>query len=170
MAEPFLSEVRIMSFEFAPKGWALCNGQLLPINQNQALFSLLGTTFGGDGRVNFALPDLRGRAPIHVGSGHTLGERRRRAGAYAQYRRAADPHPCAERFLVRWNAIGPRREPVGEGGTGKSLPGTEQPGSNEFSVGAQRRRFPGTPQHAAVSGTEFLHCAAGHFPVAELRR
>src|SRR5688572_11461856 len=75
MAEPFLSEVRIMSFVFAPKGWALCNGQLLPINQNQALFSLLGTTFGGDGRVNFALPDLRARSPIHVGSGHTLGER-----------------------------------------------------------------------------------------------
>lgn len=75
MAEPFLSEIRIMSFEFAPKGWALCNGQLLPINQNQALFSLLGTTFGGDGRVNFALPDLRARVPIHVGSGHTLGER-----------------------------------------------------------------------------------------------
>jgi microcystin-dependent protein len=75
MAEPFLSELRIMSFEFAPKGWALSNGQLLPINQNQALFSLLGTTFGGDGRVNFALPDLRGRTPIHVGSGHTLGER-----------------------------------------------------------------------------------------------
>ncbi len=75
MAEPFLSEIRIMSFQFAPKGWALCNGQLLPINQNQGLFSLLGTTFGGDGRVNFALPDLRGRTPIHVGSGHTLGER-----------------------------------------------------------------------------------------------
>ena len=75
MAEPFLSEIRIMSFVFAPKGWALCNGQLLPINQNQALFSLLGTTFGGDGRVNFGLPDLRGRAPIHVGSAHTLGER-----------------------------------------------------------------------------------------------
>jgi microcystin-dependent protein len=75
MAEPFLSEIRIMSFGFAPKGWALCNGQLLPINQNQALFSLLGTTFGGDGRVNFALPDLRARASIHAGSGHTLGER-----------------------------------------------------------------------------------------------
>lgn len=75
MAEPFLSEVRMMSFVFAPKGWALCNGQLLPINQNQALFSLLGTTFGGDGRVNFALPDLRGRTPIHVGGSHTLGER-----------------------------------------------------------------------------------------------
>jgi microcystin-dependent protein len=75
MAEPFLSELRLMSFVFAPKGWAQCNGQLLPINQNQALFSLLGTTFGGDGRVNFALPDLRGRVPMHVGDGHTLGER-----------------------------------------------------------------------------------------------
>src|SRR5262249_55784750 len=75
MAEPFLSEIRIMSFGFPPKGWALCDGQLLPINQNQALFSLLGTTYGGDGRVNFGLPDLQGRVPIHMGSGHTLGER-----------------------------------------------------------------------------------------------
>ena len=75
MAEPFLSEIRIMSFGFPPKGWALCNGQLLPINQNQALFSLLGTTYGGDGRVNFGLPDLRARVPIHMGAGHTLGER-----------------------------------------------------------------------------------------------
>jgi microcystin-dependent protein len=75
MAEPFLAEIRIMSFVFPPKGWALCDGQLLPINQNQALFSLLGTTYGGDGRVNFGLPDLRARVPIHVGSGHTLGER-----------------------------------------------------------------------------------------------
>lgn len=75
MAEPFLAEIRLMSFNFAPKGWAQCNGQLLPINQNQALFALLGTTYGGDGRVNFALPDLRGRVPIHVGSGFTLGQR-----------------------------------------------------------------------------------------------
>src|SRR6266850_1208338 len=75
MAEPFLSEIRIMSFVFAPKGWALCDGQLLPINQNQALFSLLGTTFGGDGRVSFGLPDLRGRTPIHMGNSHVLGER-----------------------------------------------------------------------------------------------
>jgi microcystin-dependent protein len=75
VAEPFLSEIRLMSFVFAPKGWALCNGQFLPINQNQALFSLLGTTFGGNGQTTFALPDLRGRVPIHVGSGHTLGER-----------------------------------------------------------------------------------------------
>lgn len=80
MAEPFLSEIRLMSFNYPPKGWALCNGQLLPINQNQALFALLGTVFGGDGRTNFALPDLRGRVPIHVGSGHVLGDR---GGEYA---------------------------------------------------------------------------------------
>jgi len=64
-----------MSFNFAPTGWAQCNGQLLPINQNQALFSLLGTTYGGDGRVNFGLPNLQGRVPMHMGNGHTLGER-----------------------------------------------------------------------------------------------
>jgi len=74
MAEPFLSEIRIFSFGFAPRSWALCNGQLLPINQNQALFSLLGTTFGGDGRVNFGLPNLQGRTPIHVGGGNLLGQ------------------------------------------------------------------------------------------------
>ena len=74
MSEPFLSEIRIMSFVYAPRSWALCNGQLLPINQNQGLFSLLGTTYGGNGQTNFALPDLRGRTPIHEGSGHTLGE------------------------------------------------------------------------------------------------
>src|ERR1044072_6995702 len=69
MAEPFIDEIRIMSFNFAPKGWALCDGQLLPINQNQPLFSLLGTTYGGDGRVHFALPNLQSRTPIHMRSG-----------------------------------------------------------------------------------------------------
>jgi len=74
MAEPFLAEIRLFSFVFAPKGWALCNGQLLPINQNQALFSLLGTTYGGDGRTNFALPNLQSRVPIHMNGNHPLGE------------------------------------------------------------------------------------------------
>ena len=74
MSEPFLSEVKLVSFNFPPKGWALCNGQFLPINQNQALFSLLGTTYGGNGQTTFALPNLRGRVPIHMGNGHTLGE------------------------------------------------------------------------------------------------
>src|SRR6266576_782954 len=79
MAEPFLGEVKIISWNFPPKGWTFCNGQLLPINQNTALFSILGTTYGGDGRVTFGLPDLRGRAPIGAGQGPgltniTLGE------------------------------------------------------------------------------------------------
>jgi microcystin-dependent protein len=74
MSQPFMAEIRLMSFNFPPKGWALCNGQLLPINQNQALFSLLGTVYGGDGRVTFGLPNLQGKVPMHMGSGHTLGE------------------------------------------------------------------------------------------------
>jgi microcystin-dependent protein len=75
MAEPYLGEIRLMSFVYAPQGWALCNGQFMAINQNQALFALLGTTYGGNGQTTFALPDFRGRVPIHVGNGHTLGER-----------------------------------------------------------------------------------------------
>jgi microcystin-dependent protein len=74
MADPFLGEVRVFSFIYAPRGWALCNGQLLPINQNQALFSLLGTMYGGNGQTTFALPDLRGRTPLHKGSGFTQGQ------------------------------------------------------------------------------------------------
>ncbi len=74
MAEPFLGEIRMASFTFAPSGWALCNGQLLPINQNQGLFALLGTTYGGDGRLSFGLPNLQGRTPIHVSNSHPLGE------------------------------------------------------------------------------------------------
>ena len=75
MADQFLGEIRMMSFGYAPRDWALCNGQLLPINQNQALFSLLGTTFGGNGQTTFALLDLRGQTPIHAGDGFTLGQR-----------------------------------------------------------------------------------------------
>src|SRR5438067_10174509 len=74
MSEPFLGEIKVISWNFPPKGWAFCNGQLLPINQNQALFSLLGTTYGGDGRTTFALPNLQGRLPVHVGNGIVLGQ------------------------------------------------------------------------------------------------
>ncbi len=79
MSEPFLAEIRIVGFNFAPRGWAFCDGQILPINQNQSLYSLLGTTYGGDGRTTFALPDLRSRVPIHTGgsngTSHTLGSK-----------------------------------------------------------------------------------------------
>jgi microcystin-dependent protein len=73
MSEPFLAEIKIVGFNFAPRGWAFCDGQILPINQNQSLYSLLGTTYGGDGRTSFGLPDLRGRVPVHVGDEVTLG-------------------------------------------------------------------------------------------------
>jgi microcystin-dependent protein len=74
MSDAFLGEIKIVSFNFAPKGWAMCNGQFLPINQNQALFSLFGTTYGGNGQTTFALPDFRGRIPHHQGAGLTMGQ------------------------------------------------------------------------------------------------
>lgn len=75
MSEPFLAEIRMVGFNFAPRGWAFCDGQILPINQNQSLYSLLGTTYGGDGRTSFALPDLRSRTPIHKSNTHSLGQK-----------------------------------------------------------------------------------------------
>lgn len=75
MAEPFLAEIMIVGFNFAPRGWAFCDGQILPINQNQSLYSLLGTTYGGDGRTTFALPDLRGRTPMHTGTSFNQGQK-----------------------------------------------------------------------------------------------
>jgi microcystin-dependent protein len=75
MSEPFLAEIRMVGFNFAPRGWAFCDGQILPINQNQSLYSLLGTTYGGDGRTSFALPDLRSRTPLHRGDGFQLGQK-----------------------------------------------------------------------------------------------
>ena len=74
MGTPYMSEVKICAFNFPPKGWAFCNGQFLPINQNQALFSLMGTMYGGNGQTTFALPDLRGRTPIHIGQGFIQGQ------------------------------------------------------------------------------------------------
>jgi microcystin-dependent protein len=109
MAEPFLAEIRIMSFGFAPKGWAMCNGQLLPINQNQALFSLLGTTYGGDGRVNFSLPNLRGNVPIHVGQGHTLGEK----GGEQAHTVVLSEMPIHTHPLMTTNNIGTNPNPDG---------------------------------------------------------
>jgi len=109
MAEPFLSEIRLVSFNFAPKGWAQCNGQLLPINQNQALFSLLGTTFGGDGRVNFGLPDMRGRVAIHSGNGHTLGER----GGEAAHTLTVNEMPAHIHMVNMSNALATTANPSG---------------------------------------------------------
>ncbi len=81
MSDPFLAEIKIVGFNFAPRGYAFCDGQILPINQNQSLFSLLGTTYGGDGRTSFALPDLRGRTPTHPGGNDRLTQLGAKAGA-----------------------------------------------------------------------------------------
>jgi microcystin-dependent protein len=116
MSEPFLSEVKIVSFNFAPKGWALCNGQLLPINQNQALFSLLGTTYGGDGRVNFALPNLQGRIPIHFGNGHTLGE----VGGQENHTLTAQEMPAHTHTISASNAAPNQGTPAGNMWSGNS--------------------------------------------------
>lgn len=113
-SEPFLSEIRLFSFNFPPKGWAFCNGQFLPINQNQALFSLLGTTYGGNGQTTFALPNLQGRLAIHEGAGHTLGEA---AGASAVtltiQQLPAHTHALMARNDVVAAAAGPR-DPTGK--------------------------------------------------------
>jgi microcystin-dependent protein len=122
MAEPFLSEIRIMSFNFPPKGWAFCNGQFLPINQNQALFSLLGTTYGGNGQTTFALPNLQGRIPIHMGDGFTLGQ----AGGEEAHTLTQSEMPAHNHFLNASNSSGDAVNP-NFGGTGQIL--AQDPGN-----------------------------------------
>ena len=107
MAEPFLAEVRIMSFDFVPKGWAQCLGQLMPINQNQALFSLLGTTFGGNGQTTFALPNFAARVPVHMGNGHTLGE----AGGEDRHNLTTSEMPAHSHFVNADATAGQSNQP-----------------------------------------------------------
>ncbi len=138
MTSPFLGEIRMLSFGFAPKGYALCNGQLLPINQNQAMFSLLGTVYGGDGRVNFGLPNLQGKVPIMFGSGHTLGEQ---GGEYAHslsISEMATHIHVMQGTAANANAALP--------GTGNSVAqghatGTGQPQVSIFGAGSADRAF-----------------------------
>ena len=107
MGTPYLAEIRAVSFSFAPKGWALCNGQLLDINQNQALFALLGTTYGGDGETTFALPNLQGCTPMHMGNGHTLGEQ---GGEAAHTLAVAEMPQHVHRMMAR-DAAGTQSSP-----------------------------------------------------------
>jgi len=109
MSQPFLGEIKIVAFNFAPKGWAQCNGQLLPINQNQALFSIIGTTYGGDGRVNFALPDYRGRVPLHRGNGFILGQ----AGGQEFHTVIMGEMPAHNHFVGASNTAGNLNSPTG---------------------------------------------------------
>ena len=108
MSEPFLGEVKMISWNYNPKGWAFCNGQLLPINQNQALFSLLGTMYGGDGRTTFALPNLQSRVPIHVGSGFTQGQ----AGGEAAHTVTLNEMPAHNHFVIADTADGSATPPA----------------------------------------------------------
>jgi microcystin-dependent protein len=109
MASPYLGEIRAVSFAFAPKGWALCNGQLLAINQNQALFALLGTTYGGNGTTTFALPNLQARAPLHAGGGITLGQ----AGGEAQHTLIAAELPAHVHAATARAQAGDNPSPAG---------------------------------------------------------
>jgi microcystin-dependent protein len=152
MADPFVAEIRIFPFNFAPKGWAWCDGQLLPLSQNTALFSLLGTTYGGDGKSTFALPDLQGRAPMHPGQGsglslHDLGETggsetvsllesQIPAHAHTLMAYAADP---ADRFIPTGSSLcrsnngqawGPANSLVGLGPQALGPTGGDQPHNN----------------------------------------
>ena len=172
MAEPFLSEIRIFPYSQVPTGdgWAQCNGQLLPINQNQALFSLLGTTFGGDGRVNFALPDLRARTPIHVGRRPHARRARRRAGAHALDRRAAAAHPRRAGDERDGRHPDRARQPAGRLAE-PALRRRQLAGADvaEPDDGHERRRQPGAPEHAAVPDAELRHRAHRHLPEPDLR-
>lgn len=114
MADPFVAEIRIFGFNFAPKGWAFCNGQLMPISQNTALFSLLGTTYGGDGKSTFGLPDLQGAAPMHPGDGpglswHVLGE----TGGSDTVSLLESEIPAHAHSLMSQAAVGNRTNPLG---------------------------------------------------------
>ncbi len=138
MGTPFLGELRIMSFNFAPKGWAPCNGQLLPINQNQGLFSLLGTTYGGDGRVNFALPKLQGRVPMAWGGGYVMGET---GGEYAHTLILPE---MAQHNHIMWgkngNATAPTPGPTVSVAKGHST-ASGQPPVDIFGTGGSNRTF-----------------------------
>lgn len=140
MSEPFLAEIRILGFNFAPRGWAQCDGQILPINQNQSLYSLLGTTYGGDGRTNFALPDLRGRTPIHVGSSngtsHTLGSKSGEenhtlsASEMPQHRH---PVTCSQRVGTEQSPVGANRT-LGSESTGATAPYADRSTAGGFGT------------------------------------
>ena len=173
MAEPFLSEIRIMSFAFPPKGWALCDGQLLPINQNQALFSLLGTTFGGDGRVNFGLPDLQSRASIHVGSGHTLGERGGEQAHTCRSRRCPHTRILLMRTMLRPldNQYARGRGRTANWATDLNFMGL-QPTSGQWPPYAVTNTG-GSQAHQNMQPflvLSFCIALAGHLPVADLRK
>ncbi len=171
--DPFVAEIRIFPFNFAPKGWAFCDGQILPLSQNTALFSLLGTTYGGDGKSNFALPNMQGNAPMHPGQGpgclSTILERRAAPRPYRCSR--VRSHPI--RHALRADSLDTRTR------TGQSRPtnfyarswggiGQYQSTGHSYLTQRQRasprRRRPAAQQHAALPDAQLLHRVAGRLP------
>jgi len=144
MSEPFLAEIKIISWNFPPKGWAFCNGTLLPINQNQALFAILGTTYGGDGIRTFGLPNLQGRAPTHVGSGIVLGQQ----GGETQHTLTINELPAHTHALAAANAAA---APAASGG---DLPsGTVVPAKGQAEPSGTTVNIYGSPPSTAMSPT-----------------
>ncbi len=169
MGTPFLSEIRIFSFNFAPKGWAQCNGQLMPINQNQALFSLLGTTYGGNGQTTFALPDLRGRSAFHMGGGFNEGQ----TGGEESHTLSTTEMATHTHFLSGNNAVvgGTTNATVGTPGnnywanSGKNVYTTAQP--NSAMSAATVTNVGGSQAHENRSPYLVLNCCiclSGAFP------
>ena len=175
MSQPFLGEIKIISWNFPPKGWAFCNGQFLPINQNQALFSILGTQYGGNGQTTFALPDFRGRAPIHQGQGFLIGQ-----AAGQEFHTLTQSEMPAH--LHQLNASSQQANqatlvtPPGNtpnilaAVTGAQYRGRVQPDLADAGLGDQRRGQPAAREPHAVSRAELHHRPAGHLPIAQLER
>src|SRR3954469_6834654 len=168
MGTPFMGEIKIVAFNFAPKTWALANGQLLPINQNQALFSLFGTTYGGNGQTTFALPDLRGRIPIHFDGTFTQGQ----AGGEENHTITMNEMAAHNHFFMANSADGDGDKPQGppKGSLGALNVGYNSGGNPDAprpGRAQQRRRQPAPPEHAALSGAELLRRPERRLPVAE---
>ncbi len=171
--DPFVAEIRIFGFNFAPKGWAFCNGKLMAISQNTALFSLLGTTYGGDGKSTFALPDLQGRSPMFYGQGPGLSYRDIGETAGEETVTLLQTEiPAHSHALNGVNDSGLQSNPGGafpaRANIYKSNPGGSPVGANEFFCSSANRQQSTAQQHATLLNAQHVHCVTGRFPAAWL--
>ena len=171
MATPYLGEIRMVSFSFAPKGWALCNGQTMPINQNQALFSLLGTTFGGDGRTTFLLPDLRGRTAMHVGTNGGGSTSWGQKGGEEMHALTPPEMPAHTHTPMASSAGPTASSPAGNFWASNISQYSKRPGDRSGGHRHwERWRRPGARESIALPGDQFRHRANGNFSLAKLSR